>query len=74
MIGVLGLVARILEILAAVVCYVHLHIHLVNAIEGVRAGKQFLVIMRARAAGNIVVTLFPGLAAVFRTVEAAGAI
>ena len=62
------------EGLAAVFGHVQMHIRLVDAIKLVRTRKQLLVIVRSRAARQVLVPLLPGLAAVFRPPEAASAV
>ena len=53
------------EVFAAVTSHVKKDIHLVHQVRVLRRGGQFLVVVRSRAAGNVVVHLGPALALVF---------
>ena len=65
MVDMLLLVLRLDKILAAVDRVVQIDVRVIEAIELVWTGPDFLVIVRSRAAGNILTLLHPGLTAVF---------
>ena len=62
------------ERLAAVVGDTHPHVHLVDTVEDVWAGENFLVVVRPGASGDVVVLFGPTFTAVGRAVEASFAV
>ena len=74
MVDVFRIVLEFGKRLAAVLGDVQMHVGLIHAVELVRAREQFLVVVWPGAAGQILAALLPGLAAVGRAPEAAGAV
>ena len=63
-IDVLGVVIQHHEVVATVVGDVQTDIHLIHTIKLMRAREKLLVVVRTRAAGEVLVLLLPGLAAI----------
>ena len=73
-VDVLGVGLHALEGLAPVVAAMEIHVHLVDAVEGVRAREDLLIVVGAGAAREVVPALLPAFAAVFGAPESAGLI